>query len=161
MKTTTVNSEFCKLSNIGTHFLNNKVKGSGGPTIILEAGGASWSMDWYSVQNEIAKFPTVYSYDSAGLWFSKLSPEPRTAKAITNELQLLLSKEILPKPYIIFAASFGGRIARIFSHLNKKDVLGLNLLVACHEKINDLMLPKCTQFKKKGFARTTLPPDYF
>ncbi len=44
--------------------------GSGEPTVILEAGASSFSLDWSLVQPEIAKTNRVCSYDRARLGWS-------------------------------------------------------------------------------------------
>src|ERR1051326_4464693 len=48
------------------------------PTVILEAGAGSFSVDWSLLQPEASRFARVCSYDLAGLGWSELGPHPRT-----------------------------------------------------------------------------------
>src|SRR5688500_17205483 len=67
-------------------------EGAGGPSIVLEAGAGAFSMDWYLVQQEVAKFAKVCSYDRAGHAWSDLGPNPRTRKQAVYDLRRLLTK---------------------------------------------------------------------
>src|SRR5437016_1802379 len=41
-------------------------RGSGSPTVVLEAAIAASSLSWTRVQADVAHFATVYAYDRAG-----------------------------------------------------------------------------------------------
>lgn len=58
-----------------------------GPAVVLEAGAGAFSMDWYLVQQEVAKFAKVCSYDRAGHAWSELGPHPRTMKQAVHDLR--------------------------------------------------------------------------
>jgi len=45
-----------KMVNVGGYQLHINCTGEGGPTVVLDAGMASSSLDWALVQPEIAKF---------------------------------------------------------------------------------------------------------
>ena len=45
--------------------------GEGSPTVVMESGGAAWSLDWSRVQPEIAKLTRACSYDRAGVWLER------------------------------------------------------------------------------------------
>jgi pimeloyl-ACP methyl ester carboxylesterase len=64
--------------------------GVGSPTVILEAGWGDVSIEWRTVQPEIAKFSRVCSYDRAGYGGSDLGLMPRTSLQIAKELHALL-----------------------------------------------------------------------
>lgn len=57
-----------KLYDVGGHKMHLYQSGSRnrGPAVVLEAGSGAFSVDWYLVQQEVAKFATVCSYDRAG-----------------------------------------------------------------------------------------------
>src|SRR5689334_10554261 len=64
--------------------------GEGSPTVILESGGFSFSIEWYWVQRQLAKTNRVCAYDRAGTGWSEASDQPRTAYQIVEELHTLL-----------------------------------------------------------------------
>jgi pimeloyl-ACP methyl ester carboxylesterase len=130
-----------KMVNIGSHQLHIYPTGEGSPTVVFESGGASWSLDWYLVQTEIAKFTRVSSYDRAGFGWSESSPNPRTSEQIVSELHALLTKAEMVKPYIMVGASFGGHTVRLFSKKYPDEVAGIVLLDARHETIDSKMPP--------------------
>src|SRR4051812_48250326 len=55
-----------KLIGVDGHQLHLNCTGSGGRTVVLDAGLGCWSLEWSAVQPEIAKFTRVCSYDRAG-----------------------------------------------------------------------------------------------
>src|ERR1700722_404067 len=57
--------------------LNLNCTGSGSPTVILDAGLGSPSLEWYLVQPKVAQFARVCSYDRAGYGWSAAGPMPR------------------------------------------------------------------------------------
>ena len=57
-----------RLVEVDGRRLHLNCAGVGSPTVILEAGlGVAASLSWAPVQNEIARFTRVCSYDRAGL----------------------------------------------------------------------------------------------
>jgi len=139
-----------KLVNIGNHRLHIHSTGEGSPTVVLESGGASWSLDWHLVQTEIAKFTSVCSYDRAGFGWSDSGPTPRTSRQIVTELHTLLTKAEIKKPYILVGASFGGHTARLFAKEYPAEVAGIVLLDARHETINSRMPPAWKNLEAAG-----------
>src|SRR5881296_3863698 len=57
-----------KLYEVGGHKMPLYATGSAtnGPSVVLEAGAGAFSIDWYLVQQEVARFAAVCSYDRAG-----------------------------------------------------------------------------------------------
>src|SRR3989304_3411287 len=68
--------QIIKIGNLRLHI---NCKGSGSPTVILDAGLGDSSLVWDSVQPKIASFTRVCSYDRAGLGWSDPDPHPRPA----------------------------------------------------------------------------------
>jgi hypothetical protein len=52
-----------RLIDVGGYHLMLNCTGVGSPTVILEAGWGGLSVDWRTIQPEIAKFSRVCSYD--------------------------------------------------------------------------------------------------
>ncbi len=99
--------------------------GSGSPTVLLEAGLAATSLSWRIVQNEIAKFTRVISYDRAGLGWSDPAPSAPTLNEQVQDLRAVLSRA--SPPYVLVAHSFGAQIVRAYAN-RYSDVCGLVLV---------------------------------
>src|SRR5438445_13663654 len=63
-----------RLVNIGGRNLHLNCTGSGQPTVVLEAGGGAYAIDWALVQPGIGEKTRVCSYDRAGLGWSDPGP---------------------------------------------------------------------------------------
>jgi pimeloyl-ACP methyl ester carboxylesterase len=99
-----------------------------GPSVILEAGIASSCLSWKPVQDRVAAFARVCSYDRAGLGWSEASSQPRTLDQLVTELRALLQAASIPAPYILVAHSFGALIVRHFAALHPNDVQAIILV---------------------------------
>jgi pimeloyl-ACP methyl ester carboxylesterase len=139
-----------KLVDVGGHRLHIFPTGKGDPTVVLESGGASWSLDWYWVQTEVAKFTSVCSYDRAGFGWSDPGPKPRTSQQIVSELHELLTINGIKKPYILVGHSFGGHTVRLFAKDHPDEVAGIILLDARHEAISVKMPPAWKKLETSG-----------
>ena len=139
-----------KLVEIDGHKLHILLSGEGSPTVVFESGGASWSLDWYPIQTEIAQFTGACSYDRAGFGWSDPGPKPRTSQQIVTELHSLLSKAGVRKPYILVGASFGGHTARLFAKKYPDEVAGIILLDARHESLNSKMSSSWKKLETTG-----------
>jgi len=139
-----------KLINLDGRRLHIHVTGNDGPTVVLEAGGMGWSLDWYLVQTEVSKFARVCSYDRAGFGWSDPGPTPRTSEQIVKELHALLQVAEIPKPYLLVGASFGGHAVRLFAKNYPDEVAGIVLVDARHEAINANMPPAWKKLETAG-----------
>lgn len=101
---------------------------AGGPTVILEGGWTAITPSWRKVQVELAKTTRVCSYDRAGYGFSDAGPMPRTALALTQDLEALTKAAGLKAPYVLVAHSLGAFNARLFVDRNRDKVAGLVLV---------------------------------
>lgn len=121
-----------KMIDVGGHKLHINDMGSGGPTVILDAGIGCNSLDWALVQPEIAKFTRVCSIDRAGSAWSETSPKPRTSEVIVDEMHALLKKAHIPGPYILVGHSFGGLNAQLYVNKYPNEVVGVVLVDSAH-----------------------------
>ena len=121
-----------RMVNLGTHSLHLHSKGEGSPVVILDAGMASTSLSWAFIQDELAKFTHVCSYDRAGLGWSEPGPKPRTTAQILAELRALLQKSGIPPPYVLVGHSFGAFTVRLFAALHPNEVAGLVFIDGLH-----------------------------
>lgn len=119
-----------RMLDVGGRRLHVYETGQGSPTVVLEAGIAATSLSWRPVQNEIAKFARVASYDRSGLGWSDAASTPLTLRRLVDDLHALLQIAQLPPPYILVGHSFGGLIVRAFARRNPAEVAGLVLVDA-------------------------------
>lgn len=151
-----------RLVSVGGYRLMLNCTGSGSPTVILESGWSDVSIEWRTVQPEIAKFSRVCSYDRAGYGGSDPGPMPRTSLQIGTELHTLLRKAGEMPPYVLVGSSFGGYNVRVFNGLYPDEVIGIVLADATQEDqyhllpkawnaISAAMLKHCERLERYSF----------
>jgi pimeloyl-ACP methyl ester carboxylesterase len=113
-------------------------RGSGSPTVILEAGGQSPALFWVRVQDEVAKFTRVCSYDRAGYGWSDPVHEAMLPQRVAEMLHALLEKAGEKPPYVMVGHSFGGVYVRTFTAQYPDEVVGMVLVDSSHEHQNQL-----------------------
>jgi pimeloyl-ACP methyl ester carboxylesterase len=123
------------LVDIGSHKLHLRCVGpaGAGPTVILEAGGGSFSNTWSLVQDVLSSRIRTCAYDRAGLGWSEAGPTPRTVKQKVFELHALLTAAKVPGPYVLVGHSIGGLLVRRYTEQCGRDVIGVVLAAATHE----------------------------
>jgi len=114
-----------KLVDIGGRRLHLYCIGSGSPTVIVEAGSSSFSIDFALVQPAIAKLVQVCTYDRAGMAWSDPGPTQATVEQTMDDLHLLLTKAAIRPPYVILGASLGGLFARSYQRRYPAEVVGV------------------------------------
>lgn len=121
-----------KLVDMGGRKMHIHCTGAGSPTVILEAGASSFSLDWSLVQPEIAKTNRVCSYDRARLGWSDPGGQETAANTV-KDLKALLAAAKEEGPYIMVGASMGGVYARLFQLRYPGQVIGMVLVDPVHE----------------------------
>ena len=129
-----------------------------GPTVVLEAGTGAFSIDWYLVQQEVAKFAKVCSYDRAGHAWSELGPRPRTMKQAVYDLHRLLDQASLRGPYVMVGHSAGGGLVRVFASQYPNDVAGMVLVDAGSDVMSSFINGKWVAPFENVKARQIPPP---
>lgn len=117
-----------KSINIGTHQLHFYSKGSGLPTIVLDAGMAESYKDWLPLLEKISQRSQIFCYDRARYGQSEVRPFPRSSDKAADELQKLLDKTKNKGPYILISHSLGAINLQIFAHKNIENITGMLLL---------------------------------
>jgi len=112
----------------GTHRLNFYCMGKGSPTVILEGGFGDWSPAFSGLQQRVAAFTRVCSYDRAGFGFSDPGPMPRRFDRLAEELHTALHNGGIAGPYLLVALAFGSGPARAFADRWMPEVAGLVLI---------------------------------
>jgi pimeloyl-ACP methyl ester carboxylesterase len=108
--------------------LNMRCTGAGPTTVVLDAGGAGFSLDWRKVQGEIARFARVCSYDRAGYGFSDPNTRPATAMNIVDDLHQALMAADIRAPLVLVGHSAGGLYTTLYADLYPSEVAGLVLV---------------------------------
>lgn len=117
-----------QLVDVGGHRLHINCNGSGGPTVVIEAGLGDWSTGWDVVQQGVAETTRVCTYDRAGWGWSEAGPLPRDAAQFAKELHTLLQNANIPGPYVVVGHSLGGLAVRVFAHEYASEVAGVVLI---------------------------------
>jgi pimeloyl-ACP methyl ester carboxylesterase len=117
-----------RMIRAGAHRLHLCSAGDGTPTVVLESGIAASSINWHSVQREIAGFTRVCSYDRAGFAWSERARTTRTPETLVSEMRALLREAGEPPPYLLVGHSFGGLIIRLYAAMYPEEVAGLVLV---------------------------------
>jgi pimeloyl-ACP methyl ester carboxylesterase len=117
-----------QLFEVDGHKMHLRCIGAGSPTVILEAGGFSFSDEWYWVQPELAKTNRTCAYDRAGMGWSTPGPDPRDPLRLVGELHALLEKVGVPGPYVLVGHSFGAILNRVYASQYPGEVQGIVLV---------------------------------
>jgi len=110
-------------------------KGTGGPTVVIEPGGGVASKWWWPVQDRVAAFARVCTYDRAGYGWSEQAPAARSILDRARELHAVLEGAGERGPYVLVGHSYGGLIIRAFTGLYPSAVAGMVLVDAAEEEV--------------------------
>jgi pimeloyl-ACP methyl ester carboxylesterase len=110
-------------------------KGTGGPTVLFEAGIAATNLNWFHIQEAVAGFTGTASYDRSGLGWSSPCKSARTPGNIAVELHEMLERAGIKPPLVLVGHSFGGLVMRRYALLYPDDVSGVVLVdpMRCEE----------------------------
>jgi pimeloyl-ACP methyl ester carboxylesterase len=122
-----------KMVELGGHRLHVDCTGKGSPTVVIENGLGDFSFDWILVQQRVARFTRVCTYDRAGYAWSDPGPLPRTFIQINLELRDALSQLNERGPYVLVGHSYGGPVIRNFATIYASDVAGIVFVDAAFE----------------------------
>lgn len=113
--------------DVGGRSLYLDCRGSGAPTVVLEAGSGSDSATWSAVHDGLAAMTRTCAYDRAGRGRSDPT-DRRTLADAAAELRSLLTSAGEPGPYVLVGHSLGGAFVRVFAGNDPADVVGLVLV---------------------------------
>jgi len=125
-----------KLYDVGGHETHLYCTGEGNPTVILEAGAGLPSISWFLVQEKVAEFSRVCSYDRPGFGWSEPASSPLSIDQVAANLHALLKTAGIPGPYILVGHSVGGVYVRAFAQQYPSEVLRMVLVDSSHESQN-------------------------
>lgn len=123
-----------QLIDAGEAHLWIECRGTGNPTVVMDAGLNMTRESWGIVPEETAKFTRVCIYERAGLGDSEQPlTKPRTSADIVADLNELLKNKGEKEPFLLVGHSFGGFNARLFAQTFPQKVSGLVLLDSSSE----------------------------
>jgi pimeloyl-ACP methyl ester carboxylesterase len=95
------------------------------PTVLLESGSGAWSTHWAAVQENVASFTRVCSYDRAGLGWSESASQPHDIQGAVSDLDELVVRSGEHAPFVLAGWSFGGSIAWLYVQGHVEQSVGL------------------------------------
>jgi pimeloyl-ACP methyl ester carboxylesterase len=142
-------ADFAGLVTIGgERGLYLECRGSGSPTVVLEAGTGDLAEIWSlppvgagrAVFPAVAEITRVCAYDRPGTYLlpdrlSRSDPVamPRSARDIALDLHALLHAADVRGPYVLAGHSFGGMVARLYATTYPEEMAGLVSIDAQNE----------------------------
>lgn len=142
--------------DLGGHHLHVSCAGKEAPTVVIENGFDEFSFDWAVVQDKVAKFARVCTYDRAGYAWSDPGPAPRTFAQMNLELRDALKALGERGPFVLVGHSFGGPIARNFAISYPSETAGMVFVDAVSEEQRFEMWHKAV-LMRDGAKGKTIP----
>jgi pimeloyl-ACP methyl ester carboxylesterase len=110
-----------------------RIEGSGGKTVVFEAGLGDTLEVWDPVQEPIAEHcARTVAYNRAGYLGSDPADGKRDAAAIVKELRTELQRRGIAPPYLLVGHSLGGLYMQYFARNYPSEISGLVLLDSTH-----------------------------
>jgi pimeloyl-ACP methyl ester carboxylesterase len=113
--------------DLGGRSLYIDCRGTGSPTIVLEAGMGDGVAGWSPVHDGMAATTRTCAYDRAGRGSSDVRGRHTVADA-ADDLRRLLQLAGEPPPFIVIGHSLGEVYARVFADRQRAEVVGLALV---------------------------------
>jgi pimeloyl-ACP methyl ester carboxylesterase len=108
------------------------LQGSGGPTVVFEAGMGDGKEVWARVMPTIESTHQVFAYDRPGYGGSRSVPGARDPCTIAAEERNLLRAVGVKPPYLLVGHSIGGLYQYVYAKLYPEDVAGVVLVDPTH-----------------------------
>lgn len=103
-------------------------RGSGSPTVVLDAGLGEASQDWTDVAGAVSDVTRVCTFDRPGYGESELGTLPRTPDRNAADLRTGLTTAGVQRPFVLVGHSLGGLNAQAYWKQYPDDLVGLVLL---------------------------------
>ncbi len=119
--------------DVGGYRVHVLCMGEGSPTVLLDASAGGFTVEWAPVQSPVARSTRVCTWDRAGSGWSDLGTHDYTPRVYAAEMELVLRAADIPGPYVLVAASYAGRVARLYASQHPEQVVGVVFVDAVHE----------------------------
>jgi pimeloyl-ACP methyl ester carboxylesterase len=132
-----------KLIDIGGRRLHIDCTGSGSPTVVVENGGGSFSVEWALVQQLVSTPPhatRICTYDRAGYAWSDHGPIDESPAQVADDLHLLLQKASVNTSIILVCHSLGCFFARAYQRRYPEQIAGMVIVDGSHDDSCTLVL---------------------
>ncbi len=157
--------DFAGLVEVGTRKLYLECRGSGSPTVVLQAGFGNAADIWSYTEAQpppvypgTATFSRVCAYDRPGSTRlldddgkpaasplpsrSDPAPMPRSGTDVVTELHDLLAAAGVPGPYVLVGHSLGGLFQLLYARSYPDQLAGLVLIDATSPALKELLTPQ-------------------
>ena len=136
------------------HALYIDCRGSGSPTLVLEAGMGSDSSTWSPVHDKFAETTRTCAYDRTGRGRSDAGSAGDLA-GMSNELSALLAAAGESRPYVVVGHSLGTVIGRVHASLQRDEVAGLVLVDGFDPDLFDANVVPLLEDHREGYLGHT------
>jgi pimeloyl-ACP methyl ester carboxylesterase len=117
-----------RLVSVDGHSMHINCAGNGSPSVIIDAGNASFSLEWTPILQALSASTRICTYDRAGYGWSEPGPNPRDGARVVLELYTLLQNAGEAGPFILVGHSLGGVHMRMFAAQYPEQVAGMVLV---------------------------------
>ena len=117
-----------ELVEVQGHLIHLNCKGSGSPTVVIDAGNGSFSVEWTPIQEQLSQTVRVCVYDRSGYGWSEPGSQPRDGAKAVSELHELLRAAEEAGPFLLAGHSLGGVHVRLYAANYPREVAGLVLI---------------------------------
>jgi pimeloyl-ACP methyl ester carboxylesterase len=114
-----------RLVDVGTHRMHIFCLGDGQPTVVLDAGGGSFFIDFAPVLEHARRITRVCAFDRSGMGWSENGPDSPSPETRLRDLEALLAASGEPEPYIFGGHSLGGAYAWLYAQRHREQSVGL------------------------------------
>lgn len=128
------------------------ISGEGNFTVVLESGMGDNMTSWKPVLNLLETEVQVFTYNRAGFSGSKSKNEQRDGVTIVKELNSLLQKVDIKRPYILIGHSLGGLYMQLFAKTYPGEVAGIILIDSTYHGVHSLC-----QNEDKSYCTEEIP----
>lgn len=101
---------------IGSGRIAARIRGTGRPAVVFEAGLNGRFKAYLPLQRRLAKVTRTLTYERAGIGRSDPGPQPRTAEQIARELRVLIGAAGLRSPVVLVCYATGCLYTLVFAH---------------------------------------------
>ena len=114
-----------RLVSVGSHRMHIHCVGMGEPTVVLDAGGGGFSVQWAGVMERAQTLSRICAFDRSGMGWSERSSDPPSAASREADLEALLAVSGESAPFILVGHSVGGELAWLYAQNHPDQIVGL------------------------------------